>query len=161
MTAGNDAVTELLAIPRSVSPPTTEVPAAHPPVCSRTASRGWSREAAHLEASPFASGSLLSIQGRLDVGAARRLLDIAQGALSASPAALVVDLTAATSLDAFGRAALRRVIRRAGRRGTVVYLVANPSMQQELGDVTTATARSRVVSKRRIALAAAIAASAH
>jgi anti-anti-sigma regulatory factor len=119
------------------------------------------REAARLEASAFARGSLLSIQGRLDVGAARRLLDIAQGALSASPAALVIDLTAATSLDAFGRAALRRVIRRAGRRGTVVYLVANPGMQHELGDVSSATARSRVVSKRRIALAAAIAASAH
>ena len=118
-------------------------------------------EAAHLEASAFASGSLLSIQGRLDVGAARRLLDIAQGALSTSPAALVVDLSAATSLDAFGRAAIRRVIRRAGRRGTAVYLVANPRMQQELGDASTAATRFRVVSKRRIALAAAIAASAH
>ena len=114
-----------------------------------------------LDASPFASGVLLSIDGRLDVAAARRLLDIAQGALSASPAALVLDMTAVTSLDAFGRAALRRVIRRAGRRGTAVYLVANPGMQQELDDFSTVTARSRVVSKRRIALAAAIAGSAY
>ena len=118
------------------------------------------REATRLMASPFACGVLLTIQGRLDATAARRLLDLAQATLPPSPAALVVDLTTTTGLDAFGRAVLRRIIRHAGRRGTAVYLAAKPRTQRELGSIAEGAAHPRIVPRKRVAIAAAIAASA-
>ncbi len=154
-----DAVTELL---RGRGSGPAAIDSARPALVSSPQHREaqTTREAALLAASPFVCGVLLTIQGRLDATAARRLLDLAQASLSPSPRTLVVDLTATTCLDEFGRAALRRIIRQAERRGTAVYLAANPRAQRELGNIAKASPRFRIVPRKRIALAAAIAASA-
>jgi len=153
-------VTELLRDSRSIGPPEADSARRAPASSQQRREAPTAPETALLAATPFAYGILLTIQGRLDATAARRLLDLGQAALSPSAAALVVDLTAVTSLDTFGRAALRRIIRRAGRRGTPVYLVAKPRAQREFGDLAKATTRFRIVPKQRVALAAAIAGSA-
>ena len=49
--------------------------------CRETLTTG---EPALLAASPFACGTLLTVQGRLDATAARRLLDLAQATQSPS-----------------------------------------------------------------------------
>ena len=87
------------------------------------------------------------------------LVGEARAALAVSAGSLVVDLNATTSFDALGLHALRRVLELAKRARTSVVLVAQSAVPKKLADLAAQPHPCRIVPTRRVALAAAIAAS--
>ena len=114
---------------------------------------------AEIDVWPIAHGQLVVVEGALDARSARALLGAVDAAGQEKTSVVVVDLDAVTMLDAFGRAALRRAGRRVARLKKAVLIVATADTRERLGDVGTLLHADRLVSSRRMALAAAIASS--
>ena len=94
----------------------------------------------------------------MDARSARSFLD-AVTAVAAKAPVVVVDLDGVTTLDAFGRAALRRIARQAVKKTLLV--VAEATTRQRLGELGRLLDGGRLVPSRRVAQAAAIAATVH
>ena len=109
---------------------------------------------------PIAYGQMIVVGGALDARGASALLDAVSAFRDEQPV-VVLDLNGATTIDAFGRAALRRIGQQATRLQQTVLVVAESATRQRMGDIGRLLDTPRLVSSRRIALAAAIAASVH
>ena len=114
---------------------------------------------AHINVWPIGHGQLIVVEGALDVRSAGALLGAFDAAVHDDSSAVVVDLDGTTMLDAFGRAALRRAGRQVARLHKTVLVVAAADTRERLGDVGRLLNADRLVSSRRIAVAAAIASS--
>lgn len=112
-----------------------------------------------IEVRPFSFGRLVIVAGALDVHSASDLLLAAGAAVDEREHALVIDLDETTSVDAFGRAALRLIARHAARLHKRLLVVAGSATRLRLGDLEPLPGASRLVPNRRIARAAAIATS--
>ena len=117
------------------------------------------RHRAAVDRSSIAFGALVAVSGSLDGRVAVSLVAEARAALAASAGSLVIDLDATTSFDALGLHALRRVLELAKRARTSVVLVAQSAVPKKLADLAAQPHACRMVPTRRVALAAAIAAS--
>src|SRR5215218_2991976 len=113
-----------------------------------------------IEVRPIAYGQMIVVGGALDARGASALLDAVSAFRDEQPV-VVLDLNGATTIDAFGRAALRRIGQQATRLQQTVLVVAESATRQRMGDIGRLLDTPRLVSSRRIALAAAIAASVH
>jgi ABC-type transporter Mla MlaB component len=95
--------------------------------------------------------AIVALDGPLDVRVARRLLDYVTVALAMGWTPLVLDVRNLSRVDAFGRAALCRIRRKAAAAGCDVIVVGCDSRAD---DVAGFLGRPRIVPDRRAALAA-------
>ena len=112
-----------------------------------------------VELQPVSHGELLAVHGPLVARSAHAVLDAVGLICEEAGPSVVIDFSATTTLDEFGRAALRRAGRELASSGKAVFVIADAETHQRLGEIAALVNARRVLRSRRQAVAAVIAAS--